>query len=345
MRLPRWIPIIIAAMAYLGFSLPARQAIAEEIIADHYSVGEFGFIPSAVIEGIGDDYHIYYVHTSHGSQIVTGIGQVYAEDNLYDPPYFYEHGDDLGHNGDTSWVPNTRSYLDSHPACNMAMFSWCGGCSDNTEAGINIYLAKIEELAADYPAVIFIYMTGHLDGGGPTGNLYTRNNQIRDYCTAHDKILFDFADIESYDPDGTWYPEETDYCNWCLDWCNSHPGEFGCGSCGGCAHSQCFNCYLKGKAWWWMMAWISGWRPGGCDCTAHCDLNLDNAINPVDVVYIVNFVYKGIDLRQQIPSCPADNGDWDCDGNVNPVDVVEYVNFVYKGLGAGPYNPCAGLKP
>ncbi|RKX25868.1 MAG: hypothetical protein DRP45_04940 [Candidatus Zixiibacteriota bacterium] len=181
---------------------------------------------------------------------------LYTENSTYDPPYFHEPGDDLGHKGDTSWVPATRVYLDAHPECNMAMFSWCGGASDNTEEGINIYLNKMNELESDYPDVTFIYMTGHLDGGGPTGNLYIRNNQIRDYCNANDKILFDFADIESWDPDGTYYPDDNDACQWCSDWCAVHT----CPTCGSCAHSHCFNCYLKGKAWWWMMAKVLGWN-------------------------------------------------------------------------------------
>ncbi len=48
-------------------------------------------------------------------------------------------------------------------------------------------------------------MTGHTDGTGETGNLNLRNDQVRNYCIANDKILFDFADIESYDPDGNSY--------------------------------------------------------------------------------------------------------------------------------------------
>jgi hypothetical protein len=140
----------------------------------------------------------------------------------------------------------------------MVMWSWCGGCSDNTEEGINIYLNAMNGLEQDYPGVTFIYMTGHLDGGGPEGNLYLRNNQIRDYCNNNDKILFDFADIESYDPDGIYYPDASDACEWCYDWCAIYP----CPDCG-CAHSHCFNCYLKGKAWWWMMARIWGWNPEG----------------------------------------------------------------------------------
>ncbi|MFH2056254.1 MAG: dockerin type I repeat-containing protein [bacterium] len=229
---------------------------SDAIIADHTVVADFPAIPLAMIETIGENFNIYYVHTSHGSQIMTGIQMVYDEDNSYDSPYFYEVSDDLGGTGDVSWVAPTRTYLDNHPECNMAMFSWCGGVSGNTEEGIGIYLAALEQLEADYPGVTFIYMTGHLDGSGPEGNLYLRNNQIRDYCNLHGKILFDFADIESYDPDGVYYPDESDYCNWCYDWCAIHT----CPGCGDCAHSHCFNCYQKGKAWWWMMARIAGWE-------------------------------------------------------------------------------------
>jgi len=76
-----------------------------------------------------------------------------------------------------------------------------------------------------------------------------------------------------------------------------------------------------------------------CSCSNFCDLNRDGTINPVDVVMIVNFVYKSIDTRKQIPGCPGDNGDFNCKDGINPVDVVQYVNFVYKQLGS-PCDPC-----
>lgn len=50
------------------------------------------------------------------------------------------------------------------------------------------YLSAMETLESAYPNVLFVYMTGHLDGTGPDGNLYRSNNQIRDYCVAHDKV-------------------------------------------------------------------------------------------------------------------------------------------------------------
>lgn len=79
---------------------------------------------------------------------------------------------------------------------------------------------------------------------------------------------------------------------------------------------------------------------GPCDCSSFCDLNPDDQINPLDVVYMVNYVYKGLDARPILPACPGDNGDWDCNGSVNPLDVTWYVQYVYKQSGVGPCDPC-----
>ncbi len=77
-----------------------------------------------------------------------------------------------------------------------------------------------------------------------------------------------------------------------------------------------------------------------CDCTDYCEMDGTPAISPLDVSYIVNYVYKGLDARPVLPDCPGDNGDWDCDGAVTPLDVSWYVLFVYKSSGVGPCNPC-----
>ncbi len=262
----------------------ADTPLAGGIRADHSCISEFDEIPPSVIADITSEYRIYYGHTSHGSQIMSGLDYVEAENSLYVQPVFHEQDDDLGFDGDTSWVADIRAWLDGHGGYNMVMMSWCGGVSDNTETGINIYLDKMNELEVDYPWVTFVYMTGHLDGTGPGGTLYRNNNLIRDYCSANNKVLFDFADIESYDPDGNYYPDESDYCGWCATWCATH-------SCctESCAHSHCFNCYQKGKAWWWMMATVEGWSlqlavdeddPNGVPDSYRLSQNYPNPFNP-----------------------------------------------------------------
>ena len=188
------------------------------------------------------------------------------------------------------------------------------------------YLNNMTQLENDYPDVTFIYMTGHLDGTGPEGNLYTLNNQIRDYCQANGKVLYDFADIESYDPDGIYYPYDMDACNWCYDWCDAHT----CDMCPqDCAHSHCFNCYLKGKAFWWMMASISGWIPETEICG---DANSDGSIDILDVVFLINYKYK----TGPAPS-PLYLSDVNSDGDINILDTVYIINYKYK---SGPEPDC-----
>ncbi len=193
---------------------------------------------------------------------MTGLDMVQSED----PNYAYNSGagtlsieersDDLGSGYDNGWVGVTRDVLNRPGGdINMVMWSWCGGVHATDTAGISAYLSAMSQLETEFPNVVFVYMTGHLEGTGPTGGLNVRNNQIRKYCQDHDKILYDFADVETYDPAGTAHAYDSDGCGWCTTWCASHT----CPSCGDCAHSHCFNCYRKGKAFWWMMARIAGW--------------------------------------------------------------------------------------
>lgn len=77
-----------------------------------------------------------------------------------------------------------------------------------------------------------------------------------------------------------------------------------------------------------------------CDCGVWGDVNQDYQVNPVDVVYMVNFVYKNQDSRVPPPNCSQETGDVNCDQSVNPVDVVYYVNFVYKNLTPFPCDGC-----
>jgi hypothetical protein len=82
-----------------------------------------------------------------------------------------------------------------------------------------------------------------------------------------------------------------------------------------------------------------------CNCPGFCDLDRVGGLTPVDVVYIVNFVYRQLDARPPLIDCSTENGDWDCSGDVNPVDVVYYVNYVYRRLGDGPCDPCTEIDP
>ncbi len=233
-------------------ALRSPAAAEGAIVADHRAADAFSQMSSAEIDAARAAFpKIFYGHTSHGSQIMTGLQMLQQEDASLVPPQFTEVSEDLGHNGDLGWVDSTRNALGATGnGFSMVVWSWCGGASDNTPEGIETYLTAMDQLERDYPGIVFVYMTGHLDGSGPEGTLHRNNEQIRSWCRAHAKVLFDFADIESWDPDGNYYPDDDDSCNWCSAWCTTHS----CPSCDSCAHSHCFNCYRKGRAFWKLLA-------------------------------------------------------------------------------------------
>ncbi len=250
------------------------SAHAGGIIVDH-NCTDLSKISEQGIKQAKKSLHIAYGHTSHGSQLVSGMkGLVAAKGNLYSfnqggrngaldfhDRAFSTSRHDLGHKGSTKWADQTRTYLNNsdNSKCNVVIWSWCGGASGNTEKGMRVYLETMNLLEKEYPKVAFVYMTGHLDGSGKMGNLHVRNEQIRRYCHKNSKILFDFADIESYDPAGNFFLDKqgNDKCdykkgNWAEEWCKSHPES--CWYNGKCAHSQPLNCQMKGIAAWWL--WV-----------------------------------------------------------------------------------------
>ncbi|MBN2419165.1 MAG: hypothetical protein JXL81_07260 [Deltaproteobacteria bacterium] len=251
------------------------------LIIDHSST-DLSFVPLEWIEEAKDVLHIAYGHTSHGSQITTGMsglvnfagaphgGSTYTYNSggsngaldLRDRPF--AGASDLGNPDRTAWAEATRNYLDSHPEINVIIWSWCGQ-ADGTEEQINTYLDLMSDLEEDYPDVMFVYMTGHTNGTGLDGNLHQRNLQIRRFCETNGKILYDFEDIESYDPDGEYFGDlnVTDTCaynggNWAIEWQNSHTEGVDWYNCSS-AHSEPLNANRKAYAAWWLWARLAGW--------------------------------------------------------------------------------------
>lgn len=269
----------------VSFSNTYSYNLSEPVVADHTiaNLVRLDEIPDSVIIEAKNTLHIAYQHTSHGSQIIDGMNSLPAFKEgiggtigLYDyNSTFLQDGAipsvaDVGYPG---WDDATRNYLDepANSDCNVIMWSWCGQASDQTEQSmIDYYLTPMSQLELEYPDVMFVYMTGHTDGSGLEGNLHLRNEQIRDHCIVNNSILFDFADIESYDPDGNYYGDKyiNDNCdwndgvdsgNWALDWQSSHIEGTDWFDCN-CAHSQALNGNMKTYVIWWLWAKLGGWE-------------------------------------------------------------------------------------
>ncbi len=284
--------MISAAVIFPLLNLNSPAAFSQAIIIDH-NCTDLSQVPAYWLEQ-AKQLTLHYAHTSHGSQIISGIENLESLDSCYsvavressseglppeeDPPAlriydgnppetYIEPGDYW--EGPSAWARTTA--VAATGRYDFSMWSWCGQVSSASESYINQYLNTMDQFESWYPGMRFIYMTGHLDIWS-YGNLKARNQQIRDYCLASGKVLFDFADIESYDPSGTFYDYATDSCdyysdssggtelgNWADEWCAAYPGSDLCSSCS-CAHSKALNCNQKARAFWWMMARLAGWN-------------------------------------------------------------------------------------
>ncbi len=78
-----------------------------------------------------------------------------------------------------------------------------------------------------------------------------------------------------------------------------------------------------------------------CDCGLPGDVNCDESSTPLDVIFLVKYVYQSQDALCAKPDCPYHTGDMNCDGDATPLDVIYLVNKVYKSLDA----VCDGCNP
>jgi hypothetical protein len=284
MKVFRALLILIFIIAFTGCEKRDNDKIRfDNMIIDH-SCAKLSSIPDNYISSAKQTLHIAYGHTSHGSQLTTGMsGLVEFKGNAYEwnnggtngelDLHDYAMSGDLGNPDRTSWADRTRTYLEANPDVNVIIWSWCGQVSSATENDINTYLTLMAGLESDYPDVKFVYMTGHLDGTGLTGNLHLRNEQIRNFCREDGRILYDFADIESYNPDGTYFGDKkpNDACaydtngdgsrdgNWAVEWQNSHTEGIDWYNCSS-AHSEPLNANMKAYSAWWLWARLAGWN-------------------------------------------------------------------------------------
>jgi len=271
------------------------------LIVNHTAIQNFENIPSYWLEQAKQKFNVTYRGQSHTRQIPEGmevLQSVYGDSFAFSTstgsvpantlsfwwneiqgaytPAKTSSGYDR-----TAWYYATIDHLDGDGQeidgrdRNLVFWMWCDGVAMATESDIDLYLSLMSDLEQRYPNVIFVYATGRLDGSGSDGNTHLRNEQIRNYVRQHGGVLFDFADIERYDPDLNDYLNlgggyNTNGClynggsnDWCTNWCNAHSSSLWCTQNQQCLDytysSHSLNCNLKAMAFWYMLARLAGW--------------------------------------------------------------------------------------
>ena len=360
---------IIGMILFFNLMFTVSLLFADPIIVDH-NCTDITAIPQSAIESAKSTLHIAYGHTSHGSQLISGIGaglDTFMHNNFGTPTGLYTWneggndgaldlddyfvGGDLGNPDRTTWAARTRTYLNdsANDDVNVVIWSWCGQ-ADTSIANIDTYLNLMEDLIADYPAVQFVFMTGHLNGTGATGQLNLANEHIRAHCITHERILYDFADIESWDPewlDPSWSGNGTNYMqlmanaecyydsdgngsresNWAQAWQDAHTQNEDWWA-SGAAHSENLNGNLKGYAAWWLWAHLAGWN----QCT-ESPSNLTALAGSVAGTVDLSWTDNSSDEDGYIVQMKFNNGAWNDTYTTLPTNTT---NFTDTNNGAPP---------
>ena len=270
------------------------------VIADHTIANEdiLRAIPEEYINAARNGLHVAYQHTSHGTHVsrgLFGLPDYTAGDDIlfaitnnnpqddkldfrdYALESYAESGvdaSDLSRN-ETAFIQATRNYLNDpdNSDINVVMWSWCNIAGHDVASN---YLPGMQTLINEYPAVAFIFMTGHANQDANVGNGNPKNQAdlIINYCEENKFYCLDYYGIDTHDMAGNYWEDAGDDGNssaggnFYADWQNSHSvgdGYFenrsspGGSVAYGAHNTQHITANRKAYAMWYILATIAGW--------------------------------------------------------------------------------------
>jgi hypothetical protein len=265
---------LLMVAAFSGFA-----SVAGPITANHTSVQSFSGLTAGQLSAV-KGMVLLNIGQSHGQQIPHGLQTLMSQNGTYGVTVYDGEITDAANGtlqvgtglrfSDNSWqtyngpdefwntadgLNNVRRTLDYYAAHGITvdaiLHTWCWQFQWMSAADVAAYFVAMEQLESEYPAITFIYMTDTDDSTGAEGyNRYLRNQQVRAYCQAHGKILFDFGELETWSASGLVQNTTTfgpyTFPIWHSDWAGD---EY--------AHIKDAACTMKAKAMWWLLAQIS----------------------------------------------------------------------------------------
>jgi hypothetical protein len=324
-------PFITLAILFAFYTFLHSQTV----LIDH-NCTDVSLIPSAEIDAVQDNIKWHYAHTSHGQQLVCGL--ISLESNQ--PEYAFEidtshlpvapgelciyDGQESGlayvnpqHYWSTSTgIQNTHNVLDHNPTINVSGFMWCVELETYSASQVQDYFTAMASLEADYPNVTFVYFTGNAQADGSLGyNRHLRNEEIRQYCAANDKVLYDFADIDC------WYNGEMNYYIYSGDTIPIEHTAYNGNYWTECGHANATSREMKANAAWWLLARLNGWSENGIEIDikaflegAYNGTDMDIYLNELDLIplsqpfNVAPWNYAGTEVVTSMPS--DDIVDW-----------------------------------
>jgi hypothetical protein len=242
----------------VGTSLPAADPGTAIIIDHEEAYATAALIPDTWLTQ-GVQQQVIFGHQSVGYNIISGLESLEGYNSRYNVNVVEFPTSDI--NGCVSQFgvgdnSDPQSKIDDFVAkvnggtmvgATVATFKFCYvdfGSDTDANAVFTAYKNAMAQLETDHPTIKFVYWTAPIT----TDYLESRqqfNTLVRNYCSANNKVLFDIASIEAYTPADAAVggAQPTLYSGYTSD--GGHLNEAGS--------------LRVARAWWWLMARISGW--------------------------------------------------------------------------------------
>jgi len=199
-----------AAFGRIIYVDPAQSAAAAAIVIDHNCV-DLSVIPDRYLPKAAA-MRMLMRHASVGDGINWGLDCLAGSKPAQSvcsgfPPGKYDRSNwRLENRGNPSWkakvddlVAQTASRAGDFDVFTMK-YCYIDALGDS-HPDWEYFRSRMEQLETDYPGKKFVWWTIPLTRDGQAGtDLF--NAQVRSYCAANGKILFDIADIECHEPNG-----------------------------------------------------------------------------------------------------------------------------------------------